>query len=117
MLPSLEDVSTALDEYHEYHEYHGKKGRFESKLLWVRAERVSPADFWRQEAPKVKWLNVVGETVLSLAHSAGGAERSWSTHNNIFSDRRQSQLPSTLGRNVRMFCNMRLRDHVLGRGR
>ena len=63
MLPSLEDVSTALDEYHEYH---GKKGRFESKLLWVRAERVSPADFWQQEAPKVKWLNVVGETVLSL---------------------------------------------------
>ena len=41
MLPSFEDVSTALDEYHEYH---GKKGRFESKLLWVRAERVSPAE-------------------------------------------------------------------------
>ena len=65
----------------------------------------------------MKWLSVVGETVLSLAHSAGGAERNWSTHNNIFSDRRQSQLPSTLERNVRMFCDMRLRDHVLGRGR
>ena len=38
-------------------------------------------------------------------------------HNNIRSDNRKSQLPSTLERNVRMFCDMRLRDHVLGRGR
>ena len=36
------DVSEALDEYHEYHE----KGRLASKpLLWLRAGKVSPADW------------------------------------------------------------------------
>ena len=55
-LPSLADVSDALDEYYGYHK---KTGRFNSQLLWVRAGRVSPADFWLQEAPKVKWLNIV----------------------------------------------------------
>ena len=48
MLPSLEDVSTALDEYHEYH---GKKGRFDA--LGLRREglvEVSPADFWTRRS-------------------------------------------------------------------
>ena len=43
LLPTLDDMSEALDEYHEYHE---KKGRFASKpLLWLRAGKVSPADW------------------------------------------------------------------------
>ena len=76
----------------------------------------SPAVFWSREAPKVKWLNFVGSTVLSLTHAAGGCERNWSTHGLIFSDRRKSQQAATLERNVRMFKNMRLRDRVLARG-
>ena len=63
MLPSLEDVSDAIDEYHEYHK---KRGRFDSKLLWIRASKVTPAEFWQVEAPKVKWLNHVGAQVLAL---------------------------------------------------
>ena len=62
MLPSLQDVSDAIDEYHEYHQ---KRGRFASQLLWIRASKVSPATFWQVEAPKVKWLNHVGTQVLA----------------------------------------------------
>ena len=109
----MEDVSDALDEYKEYH---GKKGRFASPLLWIRAAKVSPAEFWLEEAPRVKWLNRIGAEVLSLTHSAGGTERNWSTHGFIYSDLRQSQATSTLERNVRMHRNMRLRDHAAARG-
>ena len=55
--------------------------------------------------------------MLSLMHAAGGAERNWSTHGKIFADDRQSQTAATLQRNVRMFRNMRLRDHTLSRGK
>ena len=50
-------------------------------------------------------------------HAAGGAERNWSTHGKIFADDRQRQTAATLERNVRMFRNMRLRDHTLSRGK
>eukprot|EP00966_Prymnesium_polylepis_P212038 4911315-Prymnesium_polylepis.1 len=113
MLPSLSDVSDALDEYHEYRK---KQGRFASPLLWIRATKVSPADVWLEEAPKVKWLNKIGSQLLSLTHSASGTERNWSSHSFIFADRRQSQKPVMLERNVRMCCNMRLRDSALARG-
>ena len=59
----------------------------------------------------------LGGTVLSLMHAAGGAERNWSTHGKIFADDRQRQTAATLERNVRMFRNMRLRDHTLSRGK
>ena len=93
--------------------------RFANKpLLWIRASKVSPADFWLQEAPKLKWLNHVGASVLSLTHAAGGAERNWSTHGFINSDRRKgAQAAPTLERLVRLYRNMRLRDRALGRGR
>ena len=55
--------------------------------------------------------------MLSLTHAAGGAERNWSTHGNIFSIRRRRQKAATLERNVRMFRNMRLRDQAIGRGK
>ena len=55
--------------------------------------------------------------MLSLMHAAGGAERNWSTHGKIFADDRQRQTAATLERNVRMFRNMRLRDHTLSRGK
>ena len=115
MLPSLDAVSEALDEYHEYHK---KRGRFANKpLLWVRAGSVSPADFWLVEAPKVKWLNNVGASVLSLTYSAGGAERNWCSHGSIASDKRKGQQnSSTLERLLRLYRNMRLRDRALGRG-
>ena len=113
MLPSLEDVSDALDEYKEYH---SKNGRFSSPLLWIRAEKVSPAEFWLEEAPRVKWLNKIGAEVLSLAHSASGTERNWSTHGFICSNLLTRQITSTLERNVRTYRNMRLRDHAVARG-
>ena len=50
------------------------QGPFSKPLLWLRASTVSPADWWLQEAPKVKWLNSVGSRVLSLTHAAGGGE-------------------------------------------
>ena len=60
---------------------------------------------------------MVGSTVLSATHAAGGAERNWSTHGNIFSQDRQSMAPAQLERYVRTFRNMRLRDDVLHRGK
>ena len=63
-------------------------------------------------APKVKWLNVVGSQVLSLAHAAGGCERNWRTHTVISSDLRQSMRTSALERYVKLHKNMRLRDRA-----
>lgn len=114
MLPTLDDVSNALEEYHEYHK---KQGPWANKpLLWLRASKVSPADFWLQEAPKRKYLNELGGSALSLAHAAGGAERNFQTHGLIFSDLRKSTSSATLERLVRLYRNMRLRDAVLARG-
>ena len=114
LLPSIQDVSDALSEYHEYHD---KKGRFAGKpLLWFRVSVVSPADWWAKEAPRLKWLNSIATRVLSLQHSAGGAERNWSSHGFINSDLRKTQKSMTLDRLVRLYRNMRLRDRVLGRG-
>ena len=53
---------------------------------------------------------------VSVAHSAGGAERNWSTHGHIRSDLHHSLLPNTLARYVRTYRNMRLRDRVQARG-
>ena len=113
MLPRLQDVSDALDEYNQYHK---KQGLFAAPLLWIRAMKVSPSNFWAEEAPKVKWLNWVGSQVLSLTHAAGGAERNWSTHGFIRSDLRRSLTTERLERYVRVYRNMRLRDRALGRG-
>ena len=114
MLPTLTDVSEALDEYHEYHD---KKGRFANKpLLWVRASKVSPAEWWLRDAPKLKWLNEVASRVLSLNHAAGGCERNWSTHGLLNGKLSQSQKASTLEQRTRLHRNMRLRDRIIGRG-
>ena len=66
----------------------------------------------------MKWLNVVGSQVLSLAHAAGGCERNWRTHTIISSDLRQSLSTSTssLERYVKLHKNMRLRDRATSRG-
>ena len=114
MLPTLDDVSDALDEYAQYHK---KQGPFAKPLLWVRVTKVSPADFWLTEAPKVKWLNMIGLQVLSLTHAAGGAERNWSTHKFIRSDLRRMSSTAQLERYVRTYRNMRLRDSLARRGR
>ena len=97
-------------------QYHKKQGLFAAPLLWIRAMKVSPSNFWAEEAPKVKWLNWVGSQVLSLTHAAGGAERNWSTHGFIRSDLRRSLTTERLERYVRVYRNMRLRDRALGRG-
>ena len=54
---------------------------------------------------------------MSVTHAAGGAERNWSTHSTILSDRRRSMNPTQLERYVRTYRNMRLRDNVLHRGK
>lgn len=83
----------------------------------MRASKVSPADWWLRDAPKLKWLNLVGSRVLSLNHAAGGCERNWSTHCLLNSRLRTSQKSSTLEERTRLHRNMRLRDRIVGRGR
>ena len=73
--------------------------------------------FSRSQAVPIALLQVLRRpTGASLTHSAGGSERNWSTHIFIFSDRRQRQTTEVLGRNVRTYRNMRLRDHAAKRG-
>lgn len=85
-------------------------------LLWVRARKVAPEKFWQQEAPKVKWLNILATQALSVNHAAGGCERNFSTHTFIFSSSRQRLAAQTLARYVKIYRNMRLRDAVANRG-
>ena len=82
---------------------------------------MTPADWWLEEAPKVKWLNMVASSVLSATHAAGGDERNWSTHGHILSDNRRSMAPAQLERymvaHVPQHAAARPADRVKSRGR
>ena len=66
----------------------------------------------QEDAPKVKWLNILGAQLLSINHAQGSCERNLSTHGYIFSLRRQQLKVKTLERYVRSVTrrsNARLR--------
>jgi hypothetical protein len=115
ILPTPEAVSEAMEEYTDYR---SKLGMWSNPIAWVQATSIEPAAWWKAwGSGNTVWLGLVAPKLLSLAHGAGGVERTFSAHGRVNSDNRGSQKPETIARHTRAMMNQRLLDRQLARGK
>ena len=102
----------------EFQQYKRKAtNAWKNPIIWMQAKFLSPAGFWQTNGCHAPLLQPIALCVTQLNHAGGGCERNWSAHDFLYGKRRTSTSSNVLADEVYFYCNSRMHDAHIARGK